>query len=57
MTAPIHCLLCPEVAALSDFADHVRLIHPDREAVATWPDGGVLVDDLTFTSSDFGGTR
>lgn len=27
----MHCRLCPEVAAIEDIVDHVRVMHPDVE--------------------------
>lgn len=43
----MHCHLCSTITSIGAIVNHVRLMHPDVELGATWPDGGLLVVDTT----------
>jgi hypothetical protein len=46
--ATMHCRLCPEVTAVEDIVDHMRVMHPDVEL----DDALVIVDgDRTYMNS------
>lgn len=51
------CLVCPDLPHVPDagLLDHLRLLHPDHygDGPQRWPDGGVVVHDLTLSMSDF----
>jgi hypothetical protein len=56
------CNLCsPGEPYVPDEAlvDHLRLLHPDAwgDDPQLWPDGEVVVADLTLEPDDFGGER
>jgi hypothetical protein len=41
---------------IEDFADHLRVMHPDEyEKVEKWPDGSPVVVDNTLEPEEFGG--
>lgn len=56
------CHLCPsddnEIAD-TEVLDHLRVMHPDqyRDGPDRWPDGEVVVNDLTLSPDDFTGGR
>ena len=54
------CQLCNEpleVGTVEDLLHHLRQFHPDRFDsdidFERWPDGEVVVEDLTLTPQDF----
>lgn len=54
MTAErVACHLCPvEIPGWWALFDHMRLFHPDADAVPeVWPDGRVVVEDLSCAPS------
>jgi nitrogen fixation-related uncharacterized protein len=56
------CNLCPPGAPHvpdGELVDHLRLLHPDAwgDGPELWPDGEVVVADLTLEPDDFGGER
>lgn len=53
------CFLCPpEDNKLpdEDMLSHLRVIHPDAygDGPERWPDGGLVVHDMTLEPGDFG---
>jgi hypothetical protein len=56
------CNLCPPGEPYvpdAELVDHLRLLHPDAwgDGPELWPDGEVVVADLTLEPDDFGGER
>ena len=54
------CLLCPpedQFVPDHDMVDHLRVNHPDAygDGPERWPDGEVVVHDMTLEPTDFGG--
>lgn len=54
------CLLCqPAAAVAGDILEHLRLVHPEAygDGPMRWPDGRLVVVDLSLEPADFtGGT-
>lgn len=59
MNARFYCELCPGRPAypVGEVEDHLRLLHPDDygNGFEHWPDGGLVVVDLTLQPADFVG--
>lgn len=55
------CLVCPYGQEIPDveLLDHLRLLHPDvyGDGPLRWPDGRLVVYDVTPTPGDLGGAR
>jgi hypothetical protein len=51
------CLLCQphELVGAGDILEHLRLLHPDAygDGFMRWPDGRLVVVDLTLEPADF----
>ncbi|HEY3259622.1 MAG TPA: hypothetical protein VGJ95_05025 [Pseudonocardiaceae bacterium] len=54
------CHVCPpgcQNVPDDDMLDHLRVIHPDLygDGPERWPDGRVVIVDMTLEPDDFGG--